>query len=226
MDTLNKHEIFEIEVLEKLKNAKFLDPLVFAGGTMLRLCYELNRYSTDLDFWFVRRVNQKAYFSRLKKYLSQIYELTDAQIKFNTLLVEIRSRNYPKRLKIEIRKETKKCDFQEAIAFSKYGTIQVILKVHTLEQTMRNKIEAALGRNDIRDIFDLEFLLRQGVALEATKARLLELKKVVLNFKDNDYRVSLGSILEADARDYYIKNKFGYILGKINALVALPKRTK
>jgi hypothetical protein len=140
--------------------------------------------------------------------------------------VEIRSRNYPKRLKIEIRKETKKCDFQEAIAFSKYGTIQVILKVHTLEQTMRNKIEAALGRNDIRDIFDLEFLLRQGVALEATKARLLELKKVVLNFKDNDYRVSLGSILEADARDYYIKNKFGYILGKINALVTLPKKTK
>ena len=54
MDVLKNHEIFEIEVLEKLKNGNFLSPLVFGGGTMLRLCYELNRYSTDLDFWFIK----------------------------------------------------------------------------------------------------------------------------------------------------------------------------
>ena len=51
MNIFEKHEIFEIEVLEKLKNARLLDSLVFGGGTMLRLCHELKRYSVDLDFW-------------------------------------------------------------------------------------------------------------------------------------------------------------------------------
>ncbi len=50
MDTLKRHEVFEIEVLERLKSAKMLEPLVFGGGTMLRLCHEINRYSVDPDF--------------------------------------------------------------------------------------------------------------------------------------------------------------------------------
>jgi predicted nucleotidyltransferase component of viral defense system len=54
MDTLRQHEIFEIEVLDKMKSAKVLDHLVFGGGTMLRLCHELSRYSIDLDFWFIK----------------------------------------------------------------------------------------------------------------------------------------------------------------------------
>jgi predicted nucleotidyltransferase component of viral defense system len=219
MDVLRKHELFEIGVLEKLKNANFLKPLVFAGGTMLRLCYDMNRYSGDLDFWFVQRVSQKVYFAKLKKYLSQIYELTDAKIKFNTLLLEIRSKSLPKRLKIEIRKEIKKCDFQEKIAFSKYSTIQVILKVHTLEQSMKNKIQAALDRKDIRDFFDIEFLLRQGIPFETTKNKLIKLQKIAGNFKDNDFRVTLGSVLESEARKYYIKNKFDYLLKRINAFL-------
>ena len=54
MDILSQHEVFEIEVLEKMNSSKMLDPLIFGGGSMLRLCHELNRYSVDLDFWFVK----------------------------------------------------------------------------------------------------------------------------------------------------------------------------
>ena len=86
MDVLQRHEIFEIEVLESLRNGGFLGPLVFGGGTMLRLCYELNRYSSDLDFWFIKKINHTAYFGKLKKYLANIYDLTDAKAKFYTLL--------------------------------------------------------------------------------------------------------------------------------------------
>jgi hypothetical protein len=39
------------------------------------------------------------------------------------------------------------------------------LKAHTLEQTMKNKIAALMERGEIRDGFDIEFLLRQGVPL-------------------------------------------------------------
>ncbi len=215
MDTLRRHEIFEIEALEKLKNGGFLGPLVFIGGTMLRLCYELGRYSVDLDFWFVKKIGQKDYFNKLKNYLGRYYELTDAQLKFNSLLLEMRSKNYPKRLKIEIRKEFKNPDTQERIAFSKYNTNQVVLRVITLEEAMKNKIKAALDRKDIRDFFDLEFLTRQGIEFKCSSGDLKALKGVIGGFKDKDYKVVLGSLLDADLRNYYVKNKFGFLLSKI-----------
>ena len=215
MDTLRKHEVFEIEALEKLKNKGFLAPLVFIGGTMLRLCYELGRYSTDLDFWFVRETEQKSYFNKLKDYLGGFYEVTDAKLKFNSMLLEIRSKDYPKRLKIEIRKELKECDTQERIAFSKYSTSQVVLRVITLEEAMKYKIKAALDRKDIRDFFDIEFLLRQGIGLPGKEAELSALKAILNSFKENEYKVALGSLLDADTRKYYIKNRFSYLLSKI-----------
>jgi len=56
MEELIKLEKFEIEVLEYLNSGKFLDNLVFVGGTMLRLCYGLNRFSNDLDFWVIKEI--------------------------------------------------------------------------------------------------------------------------------------------------------------------------
>jgi len=220
MDIFKKHEVFEIEVLERLKNGGFLEPLVFGGGSMLRLCFELNRYSTDLDFWFIRKVGPKNYFQRLKIYLDNFYELTDAQIKFFTLLFEIRSPEYPNRLKIEIRKIIKSCDYQERIAFSPQSTKQVILRVCTLNQMMKNKIEAALERRDIRDCFDIEFLLRRGIHFDAPVGKLIELKKIIKLFKARDYRVTLGSTLAAEDRKYYSENDFEYLLRKISEFIS------
>lgn len=67
MDIFRQHELFEIEVLDKMRRFRLLEPIVFGGGTMLRLCHELNRYSADLDFWFVKQTDQGAYFDRFKK---------------------------------------------------------------------------------------------------------------------------------------------------------------
>lgn len=212
MDIFQKHELFEIEVLEKLKNSKIIEPLVFGGGTMLRLCYELKRYSVDLDFWFIKKIPVKTYFKKFKSILEQDYELTDAQIKHYTLLFEVRSGNYPKRLKIEIRKEIKDCDFVERIAFSKYSNKQVVLRTHTLEQTMNNKINALLERGEIRDGFDIEFLLRKGIRLPDLKEeQFSKLKERINGFREKDFKVTLGSILESDIRTYYIENRFAYL---------------
>ncbi|MFH1645860.1 MAG: nucleotidyl transferase AbiEii/AbiGii toxin family protein [Candidatus Omnitrophota bacterium] len=216
MDILNRHEVFEIEVLDRLKNKGLLEPLVFGGGTMLRLCFELNRYSTDLDFWFIKDIDEKSYFKELNDFLGKYYEITDSNVKFYTILIEIRSMDYPKRLKLEIRRGLKEYDFQERIAFSSNATKQVVLKVCTLEQMMKNKIKAALDRKGIRDCFDIEFLLRQGVGLPANRDELDKLRIVINGFRDNDYKVVLGSILDAEQRLYYINNKFEYILRKIS----------
>jgi hypothetical protein len=71
----------------------------------MRLCHELNRYAVDLDFWFVKKTPPKSFFQKLLKILGQTYDVTDSQIKRFTMLVEIRAAKYPKRLKLEIRRE-------------------------------------------------------------------------------------------------------------------------
>lgn len=220
MDILRRHEIFEIEVLDRLKSLKMLDNLVFGGGTMLRLCHGLNRYSVDLDFWFIKETQQDVYFSSVKNALEKNYEITDAQIKPYTLLFELRASTYPKRLKIEIRREMKECDYLEMIAFSPFSTRQVALKAHTLEQTMHNKIEAFFNRGEIRDCFDIEFLLRRGVELPPfTKVKLRQFQKKIRLFKDNDFKVKLGSIVDSDARKYYNANRFSFLDERLTAIL-------
>ena len=216
MNIFEKHEIFEIEVLEKLKNARLLDSLVFGGGTMLRLCHELKRYSVDLDFWRIKDTAETTLFDKIKDILQQNYDITDAQMKHFTILLEIRSGYFPKRLKIEIRKEIRDWDFQEKIAYSKFSTKQVVLKAHTLEQTMKNKIAALLERVEIRDGFDIEFLLRQGIPLpDLSGADKTKMIARLDGFKENDFKVKLGSILESDIRAYYIENQFNYLRQKL-----------
>jgi predicted nucleotidyltransferase component of viral defense system len=216
MELFRKHEIFEIEVLERLKNKKFLDPLVFGGGTMLRLCHDLPRYSADLDLWFLKETDVDLYFKNLNDSLTDIYTLTDARIKHNTLLFEIRSTKYPRRLKIEIRKILREWDYQEKIAYSKYSNKQVIVKAHTLEQTMANKVEAILERKEIRDGFDIEFLLRRGINFPAlSPKKRSQLRKIIEKFSANEFRVTLGSVLESDSREYYIRNRFTTLLERL-----------
>lgn len=216
MDTFKQHEVFEIEVLDRMNSAKMLDPLVFGGGSMLRLCHELNRYSVDLDFWFVKKVSQNDFFDKALKTFEKYYEITDAQIKHYTILFELRSAQYPKRLKIEIRRELKDWDYQQDIAFSKFSTKQVVLKTHTLDQTINNKIEAFLDRGEIRDCFDIEFMVRRGVEipLKEEKESIAFREKLSL-LKDQDFKVKLGSIIENDTREYYIANRFRFLEEKL-----------
>ena len=221
MDILKQHEIFEIEVLGKMNSTKMLEPLVFGGGSMLRLCHELNRYSVDLDFWFIKEISQNEFFDKIRKAFEKDYKITDAQIKRYTMLFELRSARYPKRLKIEIRREWKDCDYQEKIAFSRFSTTQVLVKAHTLEQTITNKIGAFLDRGEIRDCFDIEFLLRRGVELPAkTGKQIIALQKKLSRFKDRDFKVKLGSILENDIRTYYITQRFSYLEEKLHAMLS------
>jgi len=208
MQTLQNLEKLEIEVLELLNSIKVLDYLYFGGGTMLRLCHNLNRYSTDLDFWFDTKVDTKSFFTIIKKSLSENYRLVDSANKKFTLLYEIKSTSVNRSLKIEIRKEQQNFEWERKIAFSKFANKQVLVKGLTLKQMMLNKFEALLSRKIIRDVFDIEFLLMRGVELPGEKAKLQNALQVINNFKEQDYKVALGSILEEKERKFYLENRF------------------
>ena len=217
MKDFARHELFEIEVLRELKNRRLLNPFIFCGGTMLRLCYELNRYSVDLDFFPMQEIDPQDFLQNLTTVLAGRYDITDAAHKQNTVLCEVRSPDYPRRLKLEFRMQVTQYEWQQRIAFSRYGTIQVILKVITLAEALRMKVRAALDRKIIRDFFDIEFLLRRGVALHISTETRKELLRIMRTFTRRDFSTVLGSLLEKEERAYYIEHGFAYLKLKLES---------
>lgn len=219
MRDLIRQEQFEIEVLDRLKSGRFLDALIFTDGTMLRLCYGLQRYSLDLDFWLYKKVDIENYFTRLEDYLGKYYYIRDAENKFYTMIFEIKSKDFPRSLKIEIRKKVENVRVEFSIAYSKYSSTQVMVRTLSLDEVMKSKIEAFLDRKEIRDVFDIEFLLKRGIELKASREELLKLLDNINSLKKTDYTVKLGSILEPEERKYYIKENFKILVLKIKELL-------
>ncbi|MEP0862169.1 MAG: nucleotidyl transferase AbiEii/AbiGii toxin family protein [Ignavibacterium sp.] len=215
MQTLQNLEVLEIEILELLNSIKVLEYLYFGGGTMLRLCHNLNRYSTDLDFWLDISSDSKQIYQSIRKHLADNYKLTDSMNKRNTLLFELKSPSVSRSLKIEIRKEQKEFDWEYKIAFSRFTTKQVMVKALTLDQMMKNKFEALLSRKIIRDAFDIEFLLMRGIELPSDKSLLKAALQIISNFKEQDFKVTLGSILDEKDRKFYLSNKFNLLKEEI-----------
>lgn len=215
MQDLIKQEQFEIEVLDRLNSARLLDKLLFGGGTMLRLCFGLDRFSVDLDFWLHKPGTGEKLFADLQSCLRPFYTIRDAADKFNTLLIELKKPEYPRSLKLEIRKTVDKVRTEKAIAFSKYSTTQVFLRVIALPEMMTSKISAFLDRKEIRDAYDIEFLVKRGVELQASSAQLAQINKLIDELPRQDYRVKLSSLLEAEQRQYYRTENFKILKGVI-----------
>jgi hypothetical protein len=223
MQTLQNLEVLEIEILELLNSIKVLESLYFGGGTMLRLCHNLNRYSTDLDFWLDVSSDSKQIYQLIRKALSDNFKITDSINKRNTLLFELKSSSVNRSVKIEIQKEQQNFDWEYRIAFSKFTTKQVMVKALTLKQMMINKFEALLSRKIIRDVFDIEFLLIRGVKLPSDRDKLERALQIINTFKEQDYKVTLGSILDEKDRKFYLSNNFKLLKEEITKELNLLK---
>jgi predicted nucleotidyltransferase component of viral defense system len=211
MRDLIKHEQFELEVLDRLQSGRFLTNLIFGGGTMLRLCHGLDRYSVDLDFWTAKDVDWRRYYLKLEKYLMQYYKLADSANKHFTILFELKSAQFPRSLKIEIRKEAKIIKTKTCIAYSVNSNVQVLVKTVALDAMMQSKIEAFLSRKEIRDAYDIEFLLKRGIPLNADQETLGKLLAGLKRLGKRDFSVKLGAVLDASKRQYYLENKFSIL---------------
>jgi predicted nucleotidyltransferase component of viral defense system len=208
MQDLIKQEQFEIEVLDRLKSGRYLDRMIFGGGTMLRLCFGLDRYSIDLDFWLREAEGYASWFEDMRQFLNRYYQIRDIADKYNTLLVELKSSEYPRSLKLEMRKGVKIGRKEQAIAFSRFSPIQVYLRTIPLDIMMTSKIEAFLERKEIRDAYDLEFLVKKGVKIDLSPEKADQINAGIKSLTRQDYNVKLSSLLESDQRTYYRKNNF------------------
>jgi len=217
MKRLEDHESFEMAFLNRLASNRLTGSLVFGGGTMLRLCHELPRYSLDLDFWFYKETDFSDFFKRLRDAASAAYEITDAQVKFHSLLVEMSRARETTKLKIEVRKKVAPTGSSEQkIAFSPHFPTQVLVRGFTLKQMSKNKVSALIERGEIRDAFDLEFLLRKGIQPDLSEEERKTLLRRLKGFKKKDFDVKLGSIILPDLREYYRVNQFAFLEEKLS----------
>lgn len=224
MEDLKRHEEFEMRLLDEMRKARVLDQLVFGGGTMLRLCFDLPRYSTDFDFYLKKkREDFLPWAKRLTMACQQMgAEITDQWEKQNSFLWEIRMTPYPRRLKIEIRKQPSQAKSTElAIAHSPYSTVQTRLRVVTLPQMWTNKIAALLDRREIRDAYDLEFLTQRGAGdFSSLEPDSLKKMATILNdFSEQDFRAVLGGVLPREERERVLSSRFAYLKSKITASI-------
>jgi len=218
MRDLILQEQFEIEVLDRLNSGRFLRFLYFGGGTMLRLCHGLDRYSVDLDFWIADPRQAATLLSRLEQYLARFYML-DAAAKHFSLVFELKTAAYPRSLKIEIRTEDRKPETEQAIAFSPHARRQVLLQAMTLQQMLLLKTAALLDRGEIRDAYDLEFLVKRGLQLSGQKTTIKDILKRIDAFKKTDYTSKLGSLIEPDKRPYYRDHNFRILKAAIETVL-------
>ncbi|HDY75103.1 MAG TPA: hypothetical protein ENH49_01125 [Candidatus Marinimicrobia bacterium] len=216
MELLKQHEQFEMHVLSDLQSARLLEKLIFGGDTMLRLCHELNRYSVDLDFYLKKRQDEKIITERLENVFDPSYQIRDFQKKRNTILLEISTMQFPRKLKLEINTNYQYSEVEQSIAWSQYSNIQVMVSTISLPKMMELKINALLDRKEIRDAFDLEFMIRRGIQFDYPIETIHELRKVIAAFKQNDYKVKLGSIISTEDRRYYNENKFKFLIQHLN----------
>ena len=188
-------EKLQILIISGLSDTDFYKNFAFTGGTCLRLMYNTDRYSEDLDFDFVKK-EYKGYdfnkcFNTILDYLDFFNVDCDIEYKEKNNEISIKTFNLKfdfknllnvfdlkdflnefqegQLLKIKFEVET---DFNESEKFEIVNGDMPLYEINTVskESMMANKLNAILRRNENtnikgRDFFDLKYYIDNNVKL-------------------------------------------------------------
>lgn len=152
--------------------------IIFKGGTAIRLLYHSQRFSEDLDFTTkLSKNNLILDLNKALRYFKNFYN--DATYKKThgkefdnsyTLILKysIPELTYPSSLHLDfsLRENTIQNPKQEIINLFVYPLeiSRPYIQTMTKEEIIAEKIQAFFGRNKLRDLYDLAFLLQQDKA--------------------------------------------------------------
>lgn len=209
--------------------SKFADKFVFKGGTCLRICYNLERASEDLDF------STKLHPDEIKKLVSIcLKDFTLLNIPYKIYS----SKEFKGNLRIEIRFEgplfngrlsstnTLKIDFNKRKVENKIAKVIPMLfsDVPTCtivalgdQEVLAEKIRTLINRGEPRDLYDIWMLLSKGTSLDKTLLykKLKEEKSDIKNLKlpsKEAYERDLKELLHYLPPYEQVK---GYVLDKL-----------
>jgi predicted nucleotidyltransferase component of viral defense system len=222
------HKLEMINILLRLyKATEVAGVLGFKGGTAAYLFYDLPRFSVDLDFDLLEKLDKKAR-SELVKKINEVFEkdyvVKDQQDKRFTLFWLLSYKKGDRQIKIEISKRKSLSRFEDKPF---YG---VNIPVMVLEDMVASKLMALVDRKKFasRDVFDVwYFLSRPGVEVnyDLIRERLgltpKQLYKKVLERVNKKRGESLlqgmGELLDAEQK-VWVKDK---LIGELNQLAKI-----
>ena len=197
-------EEWEMKILEILLAADFSNKLLFKGGTALRLAYNSPRFSEDLDFSLDGDFSKTSFDQTITSIKEKYPEVINVELqnKFYThfALIKIKetwlSQSFS--IKIEISKRKLAEENEIRTLTSPTTNIQVIARVQTLDQILKDKIRAVETRVKARDFFDLWYLYqlkREPVKLPKSKISAEVMRAELRKFLPNSYWLAIDQII-------------------------------
>ncbi|MFA5800125.1 MAG: nucleotidyl transferase AbiEii/AbiGii toxin family protein [Candidatus Peribacteraceae bacterium] len=179
-------EYLQVLILKSIAHSQFSSALSFMGGTALRICYDLKRFSEDLDFALDRPARGYS-FQKVLNAVQRDLEAAGYEIEISgaaektveKAFVKLSKVLYPlglsarenQKIHIKIEVDTKPVnvddDQLESFFVTKFDEIFPILK-HRLETLFAGKITAILSRSYAkgRDYYDLIWYLSRKTRID------------------------------------------------------------
>jgi len=186
-------EEYELFILRDLFGSSFGPNLVFKGGTALRLAYGSPRFSDDLDFSVLKKVDSRK-FTKIIRGIGNRYpniEIGDVRKKKNTLfaLFKVKEEFLPLAFSIKIEISTRVVNWKKGVDYlvktfaSEVTPVAVVGQTASLLRVKKDKQLAIKTRKRGRDLYDLWFISSQlGEKFEVPKHKLsLKELKMELN---------------------------------------------
>jgi hypothetical protein len=152
-----------IEVVQALAKSEAGSQIAFKGGTALRLFYDLPRFSEDVDYDFLSGMSADKLLNIIKNvFKKKKWEITDAAIKYHTVLLELRFPGPERNFHVKIEVSTREKEIDTTI-LSLRGVAILALEPSFL---MTEKLLTFVERQAGRDIFDAWFILKNGYPLK------------------------------------------------------------
>lgn len=214
-------EYLQVLILKTIYQSKYGKAMSFVGGTCLRICHDLKRYSEDLDFTLDNNI-QNYSFDELNSVIARSLENLGFEIDLNVSsdkivqksfikigkilqalsLTRISSQKLHIKLEIDINPVKTSNNDIETFFVTKFNEIFPILK-HTDDTMFAGKIHAILSRKYTkgRDFYDLIWYLNNNIPINLKYLnRTLKQDQVNLQFVNN------ADVIEALKKNIEILN--------------------
>jgi predicted nucleotidyltransferase component of viral defense system len=186
------------------------NPLIFKGGTALRIVYKGNRYSEDLDFNGTADIpSEQALWAVVLNGLEDFGIAAEIRsewksevgisfdISYRGPLYDNRDRTKGK-VRIDISTREEKVDTRRELIASEYDDLRpFVALVISREHLLAEKVRALLMRSKARDLYDIWLLTSQNVSMD----RALVYKKL-LPYQVDISRPAFETALEKAKADW------------------------
>lgn len=183
-----------IEVVQALAKSEAGSQIAFKGGTALRLFYNLPRFSEDIDYDFLSGMPADKLFNIIQNvFKKKKWDITDAAVKYHTVLLELRFPGPERNFHVKIEVSTRPKDLDTTI-LSLRGVAVLTLEPSFL---MTEKLLTFIERQAGRDIFDAWFILQNNYPLK--ESMIIDAFGDKLHF----YQIVLDKIKTANPKKIY-----------------------